>query len=74
MLRYEFQGSRLRAQRRDKGFSREALGLAAGRSYQAISQYERGRVTPPADIVGALASVLGCSPDAFYANSQAEVA
>ncbi|MEU8519075.1 helix-turn-helix transcriptional regulator [Streptomyces sp. NPDC048577] len=55
-----FSGLRLRASRQAAGISIEHLAVAIGRSAYSILEYQRGRVTPPVDVLFAIADALGC--------------
>ena len=61
-----FSGNRLREHRELRGFSREQLAVATGRSFQLIYLYERGRNVPPTQTLGRLANALGCSVADFF--------
>jgi transcriptional regulator with XRE-family HTH domain len=56
-----FSPARLRAARKAQGLQVEHVAIAVGRSSFAIREYERGRVTPPTQILGALAAAVGCT-------------
>jgi transcriptional regulator with XRE-family HTH domain len=68
-----FRGSLLAARRRAAGYSRERLGVAAGRSLGSIAEYEKGRLSPPGDVLGVMASALGCTVDDFFEVDEIEV-
>lgn len=59
-------GDRLREARTVRDVPIERLALDVHRSASTIVDYERGRVTPPANVLAALADALGCSLDDFY--------
>lgn len=61
-----FDPERLVGLRLDRGFSREELAVLLGRSYQSVRFYEKGSVTPPADIIGRLATLLHAEPSDFF--------
>ncbi len=69
-----FDGRRLRRLRESAGKSPEQLAIACGRSAQTISLYERSRVSPPSDVLGALADELGCSAGDLFSHEDAVVA
>ncbi|QDN81817.1 helix-turn-helix transcriptional regulator [Streptomyces sp. S1A1-7] len=54
-----FSGQRLRAVRKAAGISVERLALDIDRSAYSIFEYERGRVTPPINVIAAIADALG---------------
>ena len=66
----QFMGSRLSDRRRALGLSRERVAVEVGRSFNTIGEYERGGVAPPADVLGALASVLRCSVADFFESDK----
>lgn len=63
-----FDGRLLRQERETSGLRREAVAMRIGRSAESIAAYERGSITPPATVVGALADVIGCDVGAFYSR------
>lgn len=63
---YSFSGTRLRQRRKELGLSCPHVAVATGRSVETIRNYEAGRSTPSAEVVGLMASVLEWSPDDFY--------
>lgn len=68
-----FSGHQLREARRAAGLRTDELARAAGRSAWTIVDYERGRSTPPADQLVALADALAVPVDALYADGPAPV-
>lgn len=58
-----FDGHNLREARIAAGLRPESVALAIGKSVYTIHEYERGRVTPPADAIAALSRLLGVSAD-----------
>ncbi len=56
-------GERLRALRRAKGWSQEALGRKLNKTKSVISGYETGLRTPPLDVLTSLAALYGVSLD-----------
>ena len=60
-IRIQF-GLNVRLRRTQQGFSQEVLGNAAGLDRTYISGIERGIRNPSLEIIGRLASALGCSP------------
>jgi DNA-binding XRE family transcriptional regulator len=64
---------RLRDARLAAGYKPEQLALRIDRSVWSIHQYERGTVTPPAPVLGALADALNCTVDDFYATQAVSV-
>lgn len=57
------QKNRLRAFRKAKKLSLEALSDQTGKAFQTISEYERGLQTMPAEFLMKAAEALGCSPE-----------
>jgi transcriptional regulator with XRE-family HTH domain len=66
-----FSGGQLRAARRAAGLRSDELARACGRSAWTILDYERGRTTPPAAQLAALADALAVPVDALYAAGPA---
>lgn len=60
--RHTLRQLRLRAQ-----LSQRALAAAIGTSYQAVSDWERGRCRPEIDSLTRLATLLGCKIDDLFA-------
>ncbi len=63
---HRFDPVRLRELRLAAGLSQTELAAGAGKSYPTVRFYELGRITPPGNVVGALADVLGCSVADLY--------
>jgi transcriptional regulator with XRE-family HTH domain len=66
-----FSPTRFKALRERAGLSREQLAIALGRSYVAVSYYERGLHNPPLDVLARAAEVLDCAVDEFFARDVA---
>ena len=56
-------GERLRALRKAKGWSQEALGKKLNKTKSVISGYEANLRTPPLDVMTSLAALYGVSLD-----------
>ncbi|MFF3912676.1 helix-turn-helix domain-containing protein [Streptomyces sp. NPDC001852] len=54
-----FSGQLLRESRKAAGVSIEQLAISIGRSAYSVQEYQRGRVTPPIDVLAAMAEALG---------------
>lgn len=52
---------RLKQARQQLGYSQKKLGDALFVSQEAVSQYERGKITPSPEMVKKMAAVLGVS-------------
>lgn len=52
-------GQRIQAARKEVGFSQDDLASRANISRVTLSRYERGELTPPADVLSAIVSALG---------------
>lgn len=63
-----FSGYQLREARRAAGLRSDELARMCGRSPWTVLDYERGRATPPADQLAALADALGMPVDALYTD------
>lgn len=61
-------GEVLRAARKQRGLSQEALALEAGIERNYVSLMERGKHSPSVRIVFKLARVLGLPPSALVAR------
>lgn len=70
----KFNGKELRRQREMNDTRIEDLAVAMGRSYEGIRGYETGRTVPPANVIGALAELLGCDPGVFFTEETHDVA
>lgn len=55
----QFDGTRLRQIRTQRGFRPEALALQINRSVQTLHAYEVGRAQPPVTVLCRLADALG---------------
>lgn len=66
--RYPLLGEQIKAARVAKGFSREELAVAVGKSWPTIRSYEHGKATPPLDVLGALADVLDVTVSSLLEN------
>jgi transcriptional regulator with XRE-family HTH domain len=62
-----FSGQRLALARQRLGLTQERLAERIGRTRASIANYEIGHNPPSADVIGALAHVLGVSIDSLYA-------
>jgi transcriptional regulator with XRE-family HTH domain len=54
-----FSARRLRDARTAAGLSPEHVAVATGRSSFSVREWERGRVTPPTNLLGQIAATLG---------------
>ncbi len=61
-----FSGRRMREARIASGHKAEEIALEVGKSVFTVQGYELGRVMPPADVIGDIASAIGVSVAAFY--------
>lgn len=69
-----FDGSRLREVRIARHLSPEQIAVATGRSCSTVLAYERGRVTPSAASLAALADTLNVPVDDLFTTAPAAVA
>jgi len=60
----------IRARREAVGKSREQTAVAVQRSYTAVQGYESGKVTPPLDVLCALADFYGCDVSDFFTAAE----
>lgn len=67
-----FDGHNLREARIAAGFRAEHVALALGKSVYTIHEYERGRVSPPADVLADLSRLLGVTVDRLLGLEVAE--
>lgn len=63
-------GKTLRELRRSKNISQEALGKAAGVTFQQIQKYERGSNRMSASRLQQFADVLGVEPAIFFPKTK----
>lgn len=62
-------GERIRAVRKEKGLTQEALGQRAGIQKSAVAKYENGRIeTPNTEVIQAFAQALGTT-EAYLSGS-----
>jgi len=61
-----FSPDALRTRRKELRLSRESVAGAILRSYETVGNYERGVTTPTADVIAALAEVLGLDIDQLF--------
>lgn len=69
-----FDGHNLREARIAAGLRPEQVALAIGKSVYTIHEYERGRVSPPADAIAALSRELRVSADRLLGLEAIDVA
>jgi transcriptional regulator with XRE-family HTH domain len=60
-----FSPTRLTELREAAGLSRTDVAFAARRSEQSVWLWERGKVTPPLEVLAQVASLIGCQVDDF---------
>lgn len=65
-----FSGQRLRENRKAAGVSIEQLAVAVSRSAYSVQEYQRGRVTPPIDVIAAMADALGRPIEALLTDEE----
>jgi repressor LexA len=59
----EFDGSKLKQLRKDKGLTQGDLGIKVGRKTEHISNYENGYATPPSDVLLSLMEIFEVPAD-----------
>ncbi len=64
---------KVREIRKSLGISQSELAQKVNVNQTAVSQWERGIVTPSLDNAKRLADVLGCTIDELYADDRKEV-
>lgn len=69
MARY-FSGQRLREARKAAGISIARLAISVDRSAYTIQEYQRGRITPPIDVLTTMADVLGRPIEALLVDEE----
>ncbi|MCY0962794.1 helix-turn-helix domain-containing protein [Streptomyces sp. H27-H5] len=69
-----FSGRHLRETRKAAGISIELLAITIARSAYSIQEYERGRVTPPINVLAAIADALGRPVDELLTEEEAHAA
>jgi transcriptional regulator with XRE-family HTH domain len=67
-------GPQIKAARIAYGDSRELTSIAVGKTSRTVEGYETGQITPPANVLAALADRYGVTLDSFYADAEAELA
>ena len=65
-------GERIKAARKAKGLSQEALGEKLEVSFQAVSSWETGKFIPDAEHLPQLSAVLDLSLDSLFAEGDRE--
>ena len=55
-----FAPHKLRALRRSRGLNADQVAFAIGRTAQMYAHYERGKHTPPANVLTRIVAVLDC--------------
>lgn len=68
----EFSPDHLRAARSRAGLTRVVVGVRIGRNAATVKRYELGETLPSAHVLGALAHVLCCRVDDFFAVPRGE--
>jgi len=63
---WEFDPSKLKTLRSFKRLSHNEMGKAIGRSGVTISNWEKGRVTPTAKDITAIANTFDIDPSSFF--------
>ena len=66
----QFSPSRLMAARKASGKSPEHIAIEVGRSSFSVREWERGRVTPPTQVLGPLAAAVGCQVADLFSNEE----
>ena len=69
---YHLDPDRIRQAREAVGMSREALGVAVGRSASSIALYECGRGSPTVAVLEALVDALGVSPGDLFTEANTD--
>lgn len=64
--RHELPPDAIRARRESRGLTQQAVADALGVGQTAVSQWERGQVTPTLRNVALLSRLLDCSIDDLY--------
>jgi transcriptional regulator with XRE-family HTH domain len=59
----EFDGSKLKKLRQDRGLTQGELGEQVGKKTEHISNYENGYATPPSDVLLSLMKIFQISAD-----------
>ncbi len=67
-------GPLIKAARVAYGDSRELTSIAISKTSRTVEGYETGQITPPANVLAALADRYGVPLDAFYVDVDAELA
>ncbi|GGF73462.1 hypothetical protein GCM10011332_29400 [Terasakiella brassicae] len=67
-------GSRIKALRKQKGFTQARLARATLKTVETISKVENGRVSPSLTTIEQIAQKLECSVSAFFDDCDVSVA
>lgn len=59
----EFDGSKLKQLRKDKGLTQTDLATQVGKSFSHIANYENGYATPPSDVLLNLMTIFKVKAD-----------
>jgi len=70
----EALSDRIRAARRDRGWTQQDVALKVGITVRSISGWERGKTIPHLGTLEALARILGQEPDQLVAPAQSVAA
>lgn len=65
-LHHVLDPAALRAARRRAGLALADVEPRVGRAASIVARYERGRIDPPASVLGALAGLYGVHPGEFF--------
>jgi len=65
-----FSPSALREARLKAGVPQERIALDIDRGVDVVRKYEGGQVVPPANVLAALADVLGVDPGDLFADDE----
>ena len=68
-----FEPSKLSTARSEKGMKPEVLAYKAGVTRQTIDNYERGKTSPPADVLSKIALALDKPINFFFSNNNNEI-
>jgi transcriptional regulator with XRE-family HTH domain len=70
----QFDGAKLRTIREEAGWSRAQLAVEVVRSEQTIGLWERGRKSPPPEVIFVIAQALGVKPRDLMSTPRKRVA
>jgi len=66
----QFDGQKLKELRKEKGLTQTALGVLVGKKVEHICHYEKGRATPPSDVLLNMLRLFQVAPEGLSKDAQ----